>query len=137
MIRRLSKLVAENDSGLSAEDRIGLLDDCFQLAHAGYYPPSVPLEFVSVMKDEQEPWVLWRMHTLLSTYLGRWATHKKVADHVKGLLHQLFANKADGLGFDAYDDDVPMSPLAREVCMSGALLGNHKRSVLGIHASHY
>lgn len=136
MIDRLSGLVAKQDSSLSAEDRIGLLDDCFQLAHSGYYLPTVPLDFALAMKEENEAWVLFRLHAVLSAYLVRWSLHDRVSDSIKGMLRSLFSTTASKLGFDCVPEDAPLDPLARQVCVAGALLGNDKQSVSRLAPSH-
>jgi hypothetical protein len=129
MLDRLSRLAAKQSSGLSAEDRIGLLDDCFQLAYAGYYPPSVPLDFIAAMLGETEAWVLFTMANLLSAYLSRWSTHDKVEEGVRGLMDRLFASKAETMGFVAKKEDGDLDPLVREACVSTALTGGDKRLV--------
>jgi hypothetical protein len=136
MIDRLSGLVAKQASSLSAEDRIGLLDDCFQLAHAGYYSPTVPLNFALAMKEENEAWVLFRLHSVLSSYLGRWCLHERVSQSIKGLLRFLFSRTASKLGFDSSGEDTPLDPLARQVCVAGALLGDDRQSVSRLDPSH-
>jgi hypothetical protein len=129
MLNRLSRLAAQDSSGLSPEDRMGLLDDCFQLAYAGLYPPSVPLDFIAAMSGEQEAWVLFTMANLLSTYLSRWSTEDKLEEGVRGLMHRLFASKAETMGFVAKKIDGPLDPLVREACVSTALTGGHERLV--------
>jgi hypothetical protein len=130
MLERLSRLAAKQSSGLSAEDRIGLLDDCFQLAYAGYYPPSVPLDFTAAMSGEKEAWVLFTMANSLSAYLSRWCTHDKVEKGVRGLMHRLFSQKAEMMGFVPKKEDGDLDPLVREACVSTALTGGDERSVL-------
>jgi hypothetical protein len=132
MLDRLSRLAAKQSSGLSAEDRIGLLDDCFQLAFAGYYNPAVLLEFIAAMSGEQEAWVFFTMANLLSAYLSRWSTHDKVEEGVRGLMSRLFSQKAETMGFVAKKEDGPLDSLVREACVSTALTGGDERSVLDL-----
>lgn len=127
MMRQLIKLVRQGDPRLSAEDRIGLLDDCFQLSYAGYYPGSLPLELLSAMSNEEEAWVLFAMQAKFSAYLGRGFSQESISSNVKALSRHVFGHKAIILGFDARPGDLPLDPLAREVCVSGALLGDDTR----------
>jgi hypothetical protein len=128
-MRKLIELVRQRDPRLSAEDRIGLLDDSFQLAYAGFYPATLPFELVSAMVEEDEPWVLFTMQHNLTEYVGRNHSQEAICSGVATLLRHLFGQRPTVLGFDPKPEDGPLDPLAREVCVCAALAGNHPRQV--------
>ncbi|NXV78943.1 AMPE aminopeptidase, partial [Atlantisia rogersi] len=66
---RLSNLLVNNHTALSAADRAGILDDAFSLARSGLVDYTVPLDLTKYLKNESDylPW-----HRLISsvTYLA-------------------------------------------------------------------
>jgi hypothetical protein len=128
MVRRLAQIAAAADSPISAEDRMGLLTDCFGLSEAGHYSPSVPLDFVSCLIHETEAWVLLIMKNFLAHRLTTWGFGSNLAESgIKALLRRLFVQPAEQLGFESKTEDSVMDPLRRRAAISGAVMGEELR----------
>jgi hypothetical protein len=130
MIGEIARYAALADSPISAEGRISLLKESFSLSQAGYYPPSVPLEFIFGLTQETEAWVLMTMNILLTGRLATWGDGSMlVKKGIKALLRRLCVALAEQLGFDAREGDSVMDPLRRRAVISGAVHGEDQGSV--------
>ncbi|KAJ9098432.1 hypothetical protein QFC20_005951 [Naganishia adeliensis] len=130
MLKAIAQSASTPDSPISADARIGLLKDCFRLSEAGYYPPSVPLDFVSCLTQETEAWVLSTIRTLLTQRLTTWGCGSARAEKgIKALLRRLFSAQAEELGFDAKEGDSVMDPSRRRAVISGAVHGEDQTAI--------
>jgi hypothetical protein len=128
MFKAIAQSASDPDGPILAEARIGLLNDCFRLSEAGYYAPSVPLDFVASLEQETEAWVLATMKNLLVQRLATWGRGSLVAEKgLKALLRRLFVGQAEQLGFDAKEGDSGMDPSKRRAVIGGAVEGEHPR----------
>ncbi|KAJ9091779.1 hypothetical protein QFC21_007082 [Naganishia friedmannii] len=108
MLQNLMQLAGDPSAGISAEDRIGLLNECVMLAAAGHYPPSIPLDLALCMKNERRH--LWGLNT-------------RVTVGLKALMREIFVPMTKHLSFDNKRNEPVKAPVARVAAIVGAMLG--------------
>lgn len=111
---------------LSAQDQIGLLDDCFALSFAGYYSPAVPLDFLSTICDELPAHVFRHASKVLRAYLRRWQGYGDIQSGIKAMLRKMFGHRAQELGLQRQENDAVLDQCRREAAISGALFGENQ-----------
>jgi len=123
MLDEIMLLAGSQDTFLSPEDRIGVVNECFILAAAGYYPPSVPFGLALSMKDEREAWVMNAIRLRLADQLDHWKKNKRITVELKALMRKIFVPIAKTMTFDARPNEVATAPVARAAAILGAMLG--------------
>lgn len=124
MIREIARYASLVENPICAEGRVSLLNDCFSLSEAGYYPPSVPLELVSQLTEETEAWVSLTMNSLMTKRLKTWGYGSVIVERgIKSLLRRLFVGSAEKLGFDERASDSAMTSMQRRAVVSAAVQG--------------
>jgi hypothetical protein len=126
VLQQFANMTADCNGQLTAQDQIGLLDDCFALSFAGYYTPAVPLDFMmAVSSGDPAAHVFRHANKVLRTYLRRWEGYSDVQPGVKTLLRRIFGDKAQELGLHRRKDDDVLDQCRREAAVSAALFGDH------------
>ena len=102
----LARAAAQRDSVFTAEDRLGLLNDAFTLAQAGYTNTSAALDLLHTWKDERSPLVL----QAAALGLGRlasvwWEQPRRVRAAVDRVRQATFAPLARALTLEPGPED--------------------------------
>ncbi|KAJ9094221.1 hypothetical protein QFC21_006047 [Naganishia friedmannii] len=126
IVQQFATIAAHGNGQLSAQDLIGLLDDCFALSFAGYYTPAVALGFLSTICDDPAAHVSKHVDKVLRAYLARWEGYIDIQSGIKALLRKVFGDKAQELGLQREEDDAVLDQCRREAAVTGALFGKHQ-----------
>ncbi|GBE82604.1 Aminopeptidase 1 [Sparassis crispa] len=92
-------------SPFSVEDRIGIVNDAFALAKAGFADVSSALSLVQVLRNEQEYLVWESVGRNLSEITSTWWEHPEVVDPLKKLRRELFVPIVQRLGYENAESD--------------------------------
>ncbi|PCH39551.1 hypothetical protein WOLCODRAFT_29621 [Wolfiporia cocos MD-104 SS10] len=102
---KIGKEAAKTPSPFSVEDRMGLVDDAFALAKAGYADVSSALSLVDTLRNEQEHLVWESIGTNLTVLRSVWWEHPDVGDSLNKFRQELFGPIVERLGYTYSEDD--------------------------------
>lgn len=126
-LQRLARAAVRNDSVFTAEDRLGLLNDAFTLAQAGYTNTTSALDLLHTWRREQSPLVL----QAAALGVGRlasvwWEQPRRVRAAFDQWRQTLFAPLARQLTLTASSNDtLSIRDLRATVVAAAAAAGDH------------
>ena len=106
---------------LSASDRVGLVNDAFALASAGYGSTTTALDLIAAVGASETEYIVWADISSSIGEVGKgWGTH----DGYKTLVRNLFGGLAADLGFDKADDESYQTSQLRPLALARAIKAN-------------
>ena len=110
---------------LSAEDRIGILNDAFNLAYSGHHDATVPLSLVQHFSEESNYMVWLELSSRLSEFQSvLWEQDEQVQEGLRAMIRTLCKQQVSKLGFDFKPNENDVTGLLRVLVVS--LAGRNK-----------
>ncbi|KAH7103916.1 leucyl aminopeptidase [Auriculariales sp. MPI-PUGE-AT-0066] len=124
---KIAEEIARPKSSFTPEDRMGLVDDVFSLAQAGYTKTSSALELLSGLKHETE-YLVWQSATMsLSQLITIWWEESQEHDLLNKLRVSLYKPVVDRLGYEFKSTDpVDVTQLRAHVIAQAANGGDQE-----------
>lgn len=116
----LATLVAKDK--ITPLDRLGVLNDTFQLAKAGFSSATEALIFLKAFSNEDNA-AVWDVIASQLGALRRTMGDDEMYNHLKPFAQKLAAKQAERLGWDQRDDDSHFDKLLRPTVLSMASFG--------------
>lgn len=116
---------AISEGKLSAEDRIGILNDAFNLAYSGHHNATIPLGLIRHFSEETNYMVWLELSSRLSELQSvLWEQDKQVQEGLRSMIRNLCKNQLSKLGFDFKSGEDDITGLLRVLII--ALAGRNK-----------
>lgn len=120
-IKHIGKIINDNPTLLNVEDRVGIINDTFELAKSGYVPLSNYLDLLNNFNKEDEYIVLSGIASGLSSIKNAWYRQpKEVIDGINKLQLNIFAPIAHKYGFEYKSTDDHLTTFKRTLALSVA-----------------
>lgn len=127
---KLGKAILRDNSKFTAEDRIGILNDAFAFARAGYGSTTGALNLAKGFVEEENYMVLDELNTRLNLVCNAWFKENTVTSAVKTLMKTIFSSKVKELGYDyPYNENFLISQ-KRTLSIGAAAIAEDKRYII-------
>ncbi|KAI9209573.1 peptidase family M1-domain-containing protein [Polychytrium aggregatum] len=120
-IKALAHAISTNINAFSTTDRVGVVNDAFALAKAGYASTTVALEVLTGYDAEQNFVVLDEIHTHLAGLRNAFYLQPEdVVDGLKALQRSIFSRKAAQVGLDYPASEDHLDTMKRSLVVGAA-----------------
>ncbi|KZT03397.1 uncharacterized protein LAESUDRAFT_761974 [Laetiporus sulphureus 93-53] len=122
---KIGREAGKTVSMFSIEDRMGLVDDAFALAKAGYSTVGGALSLVENLRNEQE-YMVWQIIAEgLAQLRSVWWEHEDVVENIQRICRELFGPIVERVGFEYSDNDSADTRELRTLAITHAADAEH------------
>jgi puromycin-sensitive aminopeptidase len=112
----LLNALSTGSSGISAQDRLGLINDAFALARSG---DGSTVEVLKLFKSfvNEDSLIVWQSLVSNLTIVNRLASYSDFSEKFRAFAQSLFSNVAGRLGWEPKDTDSPLDTMLRSLVL--------------------